>query len=179
VAAGPATENRWLTRRTSSAWAAGLANTAPRWSGVVLPPEVERRTAGDREDDGPADGLQLADEQRAGTHQRGAGVARNREAGRLADRVGAQEPGHEHVGAGFVQLPGPDCLGPDCEGAAAVRVQEGREHRWRVEPRQAAPVDGPVGGRQGHGVQVADDGVILDGRVTVGHDAFPGPWRSR
>jgi hypothetical protein len=65
--------------------------------------------------------------------RRAAGVARDHEVDHLADRVGAQEPGHEHVGIGFVQLPGPDCLGPDCEAAAAVRVQEGREHRWRVE----------------------------------------------
>ena len=49
-------------------------------------------------------------------------------------------------------------------------VQQGREHRWRVEPRQAAPVDRPVGGHQCRRVQVADDSMILDGRVTVRHD---------
>jgi len=139
--------------------------------GVVVPPEVESRAAGDREDDCSADGPQPADEQRAGMRQRAAGVARDHEVDHLADRAGAQEPGHEHVGTGLVQLPGPDCLGPDCEAAAAAGVQQGRERRWRVEPRQAAPVDRPVGGHQGHGVQVADDGVILDGRVTVRHDA--------
>jgi hypothetical protein len=33
-------------------------------------------------------------------------------------------------------------------------------------------------GDQCDGAEVADDGVILDGRVTVGHDASPRPWRS-
>jgi hypothetical protein len=60
-----------------------------------------------------------------------------------------------------IQLLGPDRLAPDREAAAAVRVQQGREHRWRVEPRQAASVDRPVGGHQRRRVQVADDSVIL------------------
>ncbi len=98
------------------------ATVVGRVHGVVLPPEVERRTAGDREDDGPAYRPLPADQYRAGTHQRDAEMARNREVDHLADRVGTQEPGHEHVSTGLVQLPGPDCLGPDCEAAAAVRV---------------------------------------------------------
>jgi len=62
-------------------------------------------------------------------------------------------------------------IGTDREAAAAVGVQQGREHRWRVEPRQAAPVDHPAGRHQRHRVQVAYDGVVLDGRVAVRHDA--------
>jgi hypothetical protein len=85
------------------------ATVVGRVHGVVLPPEVERRTAGDREDDGPAYRPLPADQYRAGTHQRDAEMARNREVDHLADRAGAQEPGHEHVGTGLVQLPGPDC----------------------------------------------------------------------
>ena len=34
---------------------------------------------------------------------------------------------------------------------------------WRVEPRQAAPVDRPAGVYQRHGMQVTDDIVALDG----------------
>ena len=41
------------------------ATVVRRVHGVVLPPEVERRAAGDRENDGPADRPQPADQQRA------------------------------------------------------------------------------------------------------------------
>jgi hypothetical protein len=93
--------------------------------GVVLPAEVKRRAAGDGEDDGSADRPQPADQHRPRVRQRAAGAARHHEVHYLADRAGAQEPGHEHVGIGLVQLPGPDGLGLDREAAAAVRVQQG------------------------------------------------------
>ena len=155
------------------------ATVVRRVHGVALPPEVKRRAAGDRENDGPANRPHPADQQRTGMSQWAAGAARHHEVNHLAHRVGAQKPGHEHIGIGHVQLPGPDRLSPDLEAAAAVRVQQGREHRWRVEPRQAAPVDRPVHSHQRHRVQVADDRVILDGRVTVRHDASPAARLSR
>jgi hypothetical protein len=40
-----------------------------------------------------------------------------------------------------------------------------------TSPALRATRDRPVGGYQRDGVQVADDGVILDGRVAVRHDA--------
>jgi hypothetical protein len=160
------------------------ATVIRRVHGVNLPPEVKRRTAHDREINGSADRPQPAYQRAPSMHLRAAGVARHHEIDNFAHRAGPEKPGHQHVGIGHVQLPVPGrLLTSDREAAAAVSVHEGREHCRRVEPRQAAPVDCPVRGYQGHdlrdGMRVTDDRVILDGRVTVRHDCSPRRWRSR
>jgi hypothetical protein len=88
---------------------------------------------------------------------------RHHEVDDLADELLAQESGHEDVRVRQVHLlhaPGPGA--PHAEPAAALVVQERGEHRRRVEPGQAQPVDVTVGGDEGGRVQVTDDAVVLD-----------------
>jgi hypothetical protein len=70
VAAAPATENRWLPRRTSSAWAPGLTNTAPLWSGACTAWSCRPKSNAGRQvivkDDGPAYRPLPADQYRPG-----------------------------------------------------------------------------------------------------------------
>ena len=67
------------------------------------------------------------------------------------------------------------------ERAAALGVEDAREHRGRVDVRQAQPVDRAVAGDQRGRATVADERVVADRRVAV--DALHGrilptsaPW---
>ena len=64
------------------------------------------------------------------------------------------------------------------ERAAALGVQDPREHRRRVEVRQAEPVDRAVPGDQRGGPPVADERVLADRGVAVDALHRPGFWRS-
>ena len=54
------------------------------------------------------------------------------------------------------------------ESAALSLVEQGGEHRRRVELREAHEVDRPVHPDEGDGVQIADDAVVLDRLVAHG-----------
>ncbi len=87
----------------------------------------------------------------------------------LADPVGGHEPGDQHGRVWQVQLPGDVVVGGwrDPEVAAAVGVEQRRENAGRVEPRAAEEVHSAVSGHQRRGLQVPDEPVITDVRVTV------------
>ena len=81
----------------------------------------------------------------------------------FADPLGAEEARQQHVAVGQVHLL---VLGVveagDLEEASFVLVENRGEDAWRVELRQAAPVDRTVHTHQRDRVQVADDAVGLD-----------------
>jgi hypothetical protein len=81
----------------------------------------------------------------------------------LDDATVALERGDEDVGV--VEVGAPDLTnagGLHREGAAALRVEDCRENRGRIEPREARPVDRSVEPHQGSGVTVTDERVIPD-----------------
>src|SRR5581483_2002517 len=53
----------------------------------------------------------------------------------------------------------------DGEKAAALRIEDAGEDRWRVESRPAEPVDRAAPRDQSRGTRAADDGVVGDGAV--------------
>ena len=120
----------------------------------------------------------LATDRLRATHEvvRDAGVLHRHEVGHLGHAVVGQEPGEQHVGVGQVELLVRRVveLRRDLEAAAALGVEEGGEHRRRVEGRQAEEVDRSVLAHQRDRVEVADDAVVLDGRVTVCHETDAG-----
>ena len=87
----------------------------------------------------------------------------------LANPVGGHEPGDQDGGVREVQLPGDVVvtLGADAEAPTVVVVKQGAEHTGRVEPRGAPPVDGAVGGDQRRGLEISDQPVLGDRRITV------------
>jgi hypothetical protein len=88
----------------------------------------------------------------------------------FADPLGAEEARQQHVAVGQVHLL---VLGlveaGDLEEASFVLVENRGEDAWRVELRQAAPVDRTVHAHQRDRVQVADDAVGLD--RLIGHSS--------
>ena len=104
-----------------------------------------------------------------------AGVLHRHEVGELGDAVVGEEAGEEDVGVGEIELLARRLaeLRRDLEAAAALGVEERREHRRRVEGGEAEEVDRAVLAHQRHRVEVADDAVVLDGRVATrhGHDS--------
>ena len=103
------------------------------------------------------------------------GVVDRHEVGHLADPVGGHEPGDQDGGVGKVQLPGDVvvALGADAETPAVVVVEQRGEHTRRVEPRAAEPVDGAVGGDQRRGLEVSDQPVLGDWRITIHGRSLP------
>ena len=102
------------------------------------------------------------------------GVLDRHEVQHLADPLGGHEPGDQDGGVGEVQLADHDIVafGGDPAPAAPLGVQQRREHTGRVEPWAAPPVDGAVGGDQRRGLQISDQTVLGDRRITV-HDCSP------
>ena len=85
----------------------------------------------------------------------------------LADAFGREEPGDQDVRVGQVHLAAAEGVGGggDPEGSSAGVVEDRAEDAGRVEMRKAEPVDRPVQGHQRDRVEVADDAVVLDGRI--------------
>src|SRR5262249_58919239 len=84
---------------------------------------------------------------------------------------GAGKPRQQHGGVGEIELlarraPEERC---DLEAPTTLGVDEGREHRRRIEVGQAEEVDGSVRADQRDRVEVADDAVVADGCVTTRH----------
>src|SRR6266404_2574814 len=86
----------------------------------------------------------------------------------FADPLGAKKARQQHIAVGQVHLL---VLGlveaGDLEEASFALVENRGEDAWRVEVRQAAPVDRTVHAHQRYRVHVADDAVALD--WLVGH----------
>ena len=105
------------------------------------------------------------------THEvvRDAGVLHRHEVRDLGHAAVRQEPGEQHIRVGQVQLPVHRVveLRRDLEAAAAIGVEESRKHRGGVKRREAEEVDRPVLAYQRDCVKVADDAVVLYGRVAV------------
>jgi hypothetical protein len=97
------------------------------------------------------------------------GVIDGHEIEHLADPAGGHEPGDQDGRVGEVQLPDHDivALGGDPEVPAALAVQQGAEHTRRVEPGTTEPVDGAVGGDQRRGLQITNEPMLGDRRVTI------------
>ena len=85
----------------------------------------------------------------------------------LTHPVLGEETGDQHVGIGEIELTGlRRRRGGQLKAPALVCVQERAEHAGGVERRAAMPVDGAVGSHQGHAVQVTDQSMVSDIRVT-------------
>ena len=127
--------------------------------GMPRPPVVEPRRAADLEADLPADGLHPSHDT-TGMSRR---VDRH-EVRDLGHALIAEEPGQEQIGVGQVELLVSRLLelGTDAEYPPALRVEQGGEHRRRVEVRQAEKVDRAVQTHQRRRLEVADDRVRLD-----------------
>src|SRR5262249_45785895 len=107
------------------------------------------------------------------THQavRLSRVFHGHEVGHLGDAVGVEEARQQHVGVGKIELLARRAPEEwrDLEAPTTLRVDEGREHRRRVEARQAEEVDGSVHAYQGDRMEIADDAILPDGCVTTRH----------
>src|SRR5262249_60338544 len=95
------------------------------------------------------------------------------EIGDLGDAVGTEEARQQHIAVGKIELLACGFLEQrrNLEPSAALRVDEGREDRRRVEVGQTEEVDRCVHAHQGDGVEVADDPVFADGCVAIRHRA--------
>ena len=102
-------------------------------------------------------------------------VFHGHEVGYLGDAVRIEEPRQQHVGVREIELLARGTLEErrDLESSATLGIDEGCEDRWRVEVRQAEEVDGSVHAHQSNGVEVADDTVFPDGRITTRHQSAP------
>jgi hypothetical protein len=120
---------------------------------------VEARRDVDGEVHLPAHGEHAADQAMA---------LRRHEVMHLPDSVSHQEPRHEDVSIGQVELLRAPAVpfGGDSEAAPAVGVEDGPEHARRVEAGAAVPVDRAVGADERDRVQVADQAVLRDRQVT-------------
>ena len=83
-----------------------------------------------------------ADRHEVGDHQRAG----------LGLELGAQDVGAGQVGAAG----GGDVFGQDFPRAAALGVQDAKEHRVGVEAAHAAPVDAALAADEGAAVAIAD-----------------------
>ena len=180
-------ERRWLTRVQQElggdpralarqrkaadqreAHAGGLKHRAAAFqSDLMRPPRVvESGLAFEPEAHGPAHGPHDAND--LVRLLAAARVLDRHEVDHFADPLGAEEARHQHVAVGQVHLL---VLGlveaGDLEEASFVLVENRGEDAWRVEVRQAAPVDRTVHAHQRDRVQVADDTVGLD--RLIGH----------
>src|SRR5262249_42211068 len=101
------------------------------------------------------------------------------EVGDLGDAVLVERAGDQHVRVWEVHLlDGAGGLAwPDPEATAVLDVEQAAEHRRRPEVGVRHEVDGPVRAHQRHGVEVADDSVVLD-RQVPGHDSPIAPGRA-
>src|ERR1019366_7567850 len=82
---------------------------------------------------------------------------------------GRGEDGPQDVGAVVVALLGPvRAPRPELPVPTIARVEDATEERWRVETRQAAPIDAAVDTNQRGAAAVADQPVGPDGEVTAG-----------
>jgi hypothetical protein len=100
------------------------------------------------------------------------GVARHRhEVDDLADALLGQVPGEQDRRVRQVHLLGGErpARRADPVPATAALVEQRTEHRRRVEPREAEPVDRTVEGYQGRRLQVTDQPVVRDRRIVVVH----------
>jgi len=86
----------------------------------------------------------------------------------LADPVRGHEPGDQYRGIGQVQLPGHVvvAVGRDPVEPAPPGVEQGGEDARGIEPRAAEPVEDAVGAHQCRRLQVADEPMIADVRIT-------------
>jgi hypothetical protein len=100
-----------------------------------------------------------------------AGILHRHEIGQLGHAVVGERASEEDVGVGQIELPARRLteLRGDLEAAAALGVEECREHRRRIEGGQAEEVDRAVLAHQRRRVEVADDAVVLDGRIATCH----------
>ena len=139
--------------------------------GVVVAAVVEPGLAVHLELHRAAHHLHHAD-QAVGVGRLGAGD--RHEVEHLTDTVGAEEPGDQDAGARQVQLRA-DMVGAhrrDPEVSALVLVQQRREDARRVETRRAEPVDRTVVSHQRGSLQIADQAMCLNRRVTT-HKRLP------
>ena len=132
---------------------------------VRLAAVVEARLDLDRERHDPADHPDVADQP---VPAGGRALDDRHEVVDLADPVGGHEPGDQDRGVGQVQLPGHVVVPVrrDPVETAAVGVQQRREHAGRVEPGTAEPVQNAVRRHQRRRLQVTDQPMVSDIRVT-------------
>lgn len=76
---------------------------------------------------------------------------------------GRGEGGDEDVGVVEVLASGLEgAFGAYSKGAPPLHIEDAAEHRGRVEPGKARPVDGAVAAHERCGVAIAQQGVILN-----------------
>ena len=150
---------------------------------VRLAAVVEARLDLDREPHDPADHPDVADQPVPAGRR---ALDDRHEVVDLADPVRGHEPGDQDRGVGQVQLPGHVVVPVrrDPVETAAVGVQQRREHAGRVEPGTAEPVQDAVRRHQRRRLQVTDQPMVSDIRVTRHRfllrvaKSHP-PWRRR
>jgi hypothetical protein len=94
----------------------------------------------------------------------------------LANPVGGHEAGDQDGRIREVQLPGDVvlALGTDAEAPTLVVVEQRGEHTRRVEARATEPVDAAVGRHQRRRLQISDQSMLGNRRITV--HAVPPRW---
>ena len=132
---------------------------------VRLAAVVEPRLDLDREPHDPADHADVAHQPVPAGRR---ALDDRHEVLHLADPVRGHEPGDQDRGIREVQLPAHVvvAVGRDPVEAAALGIEQGREHARRVESGAAEPVQHAIGADQRRRLQVADEPVIANIRVT-------------